>query len=746
MNQALITISGVNSDPDPSPGVGIARSLREAFPQAILTAVDYSVRSSGLHHPIFDSVLVQPVWSELDLTTYAQQIRAHLDQDLGCWISGLDVETGWLASALGDHSRLLIPNAAAQLVVKKPSLGCAPTLQMFVPEYLPALSAPTDLHALGRRSGWRLWVKGRYHEAYAAYSFPELRRQIRALEAHWPLDTIFIQQHVVGTERSFTFAAYDGQLLGAVEVEKRSVTAQGKTWAASVSLPTADVLERLSGFIHDTRWTGGGEVEFVRGMDGRDWLIDLNPRFPAYIHGITLCGHNLPALLVGAALDAEYLPATSPSSSRQFIRVVHELPVRQELSIPRMIAAPGVLPSMAKHPSYQPELVRRLSPANSEDNVVSERLPKTFPLFLARWQSRGRTPRRFRELELAEATLWGLMDALHKCGGEPRIIPALSVKTDPCRPLAKRFLEHSWWAEVISFEELEWAKAIGFEDSAIVVNGPRAQETISRLSRPVAAAFADSLEALEGLLESQQSRIVGLRVRPGTAPSRFGLDLTDMRTFKRVAQLLERCGSDQRLGVHVHFASDVLGPNQWEDLLEHCVVWTNALSEASGALFSAFDIGGGWHADDFRDHLIPALPRLQERIARAIPSIETILIEPGKAVAAESAWLVSRILEVRAGNEGIDDVVVDASIADLPMAPLYSHRIIHLRNGKCLGWLGGGRKRILGAICMETDILADGVGFPQPPAQGDELLFASAGGYNASMAWHFAAGVSRDSK
>jgi diaminopimelate decarboxylase len=47
---------------------------------------------------------------------------------------------------------------------------------------------------------------------------------------------------------------------------------------------------------------------------------------------------------------------------------------------------------------------------------------------------------------------------------------------------------------------------------------------------------------------------------------------------------------------------------------------------------------------------------------------------------------------------------------------------------------------------METDILADGVGFPQPPAQGDELLFASAGGYNASMAWHFAAGVSRDSK
>ena len=253
MTGTAVYISGVHSGPDPSPGIGIARSLRDAFPGVILRAVDYSVHSSGLHHPAFDDVLLQPAWSELDLETYSSQIRQHLEQSTSCWISGLDVETDWLAQTIGEHPRLLVPSEAAQQVVRKPVLACAPSLRMRVPEYLPATAAPTDLHGLGRRSGWHLWVKGKYHEAYCARSFAELRRQIVALESHWPLEDIFVQQHVPGLERAITFAAYRGRLLDAVEVEKRSVTSQGKTWAASVTAAPADVVERLASLVAKTR-------------------------------------------------------------------------------------------------------------------------------------------------------------------------------------------------------------------------------------------------------------------------------------------------------------------------------------------------------------------------------------------------------------------------------------------------------------------------------------------------------------
>jgi len=46
MTRIEVRVSGVHSDTDPSPGIGIARSLREAFPDAVLQAVDYSVLRS----------------------------------------------------------------------------------------------------------------------------------------------------------------------------------------------------------------------------------------------------------------------------------------------------------------------------------------------------------------------------------------------------------------------------------------------------------------------------------------------------------------------------------------------------------------------------------------------------------------------------------------------------------------------------------------------------------------------------
>ena len=743
MPRIRVCVSGVHSDPDPSPGIGIARSLREAFPDAILHAVDYSVSSSGLHHPVFDGVLLQPVWSKLDLETYSSQIRRHLDQPTGCWLSGLDVETDWLAGTIREHPRLLVPSAAAQQVVRKPLLSCAPSLQMRVPDFLPASSAPTDLHALGRRSGWHLWVKGKYHEAYSAHSFAELRRQVKALEAHWPLEDIFVQQHVSGLERSITFAAYNGRLLGAVEVEKRSVTSQGKTWAAAVTAAPADVAERLASLLAEVHWTGGGEVEFVRDSKGEDWLIDFNPRFPAYIYGVTLCGHNLPAWVVGTALGMEFALRRDPV--RQFIRVVQELPVREGLPLPRMVPTVDGFASAGKHPSFQPALGRRLRKSEQHGSPTPEQSSPVLPEFLANWQPPPRTPLRFRDFAAAEASLGRLATTLERCSAQPTVIPAFSVKTDPHPALARAFLTRGWWAEVISLRELDWAREMGFKASEIVFNGPAAVDLASTLERPVAVAFADSVEAFEALLESQPCEVVGLRLQPGAVTSRFGVDLRNAKAFTRVADCLRRHDTGLRLGLHMHFASDVCGLASWKNLVEHTLVWADALAQASGAAFSVFDLGGGWHPDDFRDQLIPILPALQARIAQAIPSVDTILLEPGKAVAADTAWLATRVLEVRSCElGGASEVVVDASISDLPMAVLYAHRVLHFRNGRCLGWLTGGSQRILGSICMETDILAEGVAFPQPPATGDELLFSSAGGYNASMAWHFASGVSRD--
>ncbi len=746
MNNATVFISGVHSDLNPSPGIGIAQSLREVFPYMSLTAVDYSVRSSGLHHSVFDTVLLQPAWTELDLPTYVLQIRRHLNKPNACWISGLDVETEWMAASIDECKHLLIPSITAQQMVRKPTIRAALPLGMQIPNFLPATAASTELHAMGRLCGWHLWVKGKYHEAYPAYSFVELYRQINSLQVHWPIEEIFIQEHISGLERCIVFAAYNGSLLDAVEVEKRSITSQGKTWAAAVVALPLEVRERLASLVADLCWTGGGEVEFIRDKTGNDWLIDFNPRFPAYIYGVTLCGHNLPALLVGTALGIEFAPRTD--TVKQFIRVVQEIPVRHELPLPKLIETADNLSSVGKHPSFQPALVRRLRKVQlkNQNLAVQDIELVTLPKFLANREPISNTPLRLRDFSVAEALLDNLAGALEKCAVHPAITPALSVKTDPNAELAQSFARRKWWAEVISMREMKWALNMGFDSSQIVFNGPAVIELAASGGHRVAVAFADSLESFQILLKVQPCDIIGLRVRAGVATSRFGVDLTDFQSFSRVVNLIRQYGVGLRLGVHMHYASDACGPVRWRDFVEQALIWANALADVSNVEFSIFDVGGGWHSEDFQKLFIPNLPDLQHRITKYIPNLNNIIIELGKAVAADTGWLVTRVIEVRSsGSNDPMEVVVDASISDLPLAHIYAHRVLHLRNDRPIGWLVSGLDRVLGSICMEADILAEGVGFLQMPIVGDKLVFSSAGGYNASMAWHFAGGFSRDS-
>jgi diaminopimelate decarboxylase len=130
--------------------------------------------------------------------------------------------------------------------------------------------------------------------------------------------------------------------------------------------------------------------------------------------------------------------------------------------------------------------------------------------------------------------------------------------------------------------------------------------------------------------------------------------------------------------------------------------------------------------------------------ARAVlPALERFVVEPGKAMAQPAMALVTTVLEVRRRADGGSEAVVDAAISELPMAPYYPHRV-YGRAGGAWQALGGGRDRLLGRICMETDILASDVALPEALAPGDRLVIGDAGAYDASMAYNFGRGVVED--
>ena len=751
-SQPTFYLSGVHSGPNPSPGLGVAQSLREAFPAARIVGVDYSVESSGLHSSVFDDVWVQRSWKEMRLPVYKAAVQEVLDGG-AFWFPGQDLEVEWLARSLDDRSRALIPGVEALQKVAKPTIEAARALAFTVPDFISVGCSDWDLHAFCREHGWRVWLKGPNYEAYTVRDWPSFRAARKAMTEMWGTDHLFLQRHVKGAEESVALCAYQGELLDCVHLTKHTQTHEGKTWAGRVSEVDPSMIEPLREVIGDLEWTGGAELEYVRAPDGSMHLIDWNPRFPAWIHAASFAGHNLPARLAEAA--GAGTPAPAEFRGRQFTRVVLEIPVRESHPLPVVKDPLDDWKVGSKHPSGMTHLARRLAEMGPpEPEAVSPNgncpAPEAAPAM--RWDldealaAELPTPRRILLPRTAQERFARVESALGTHTTRVEIGFGYSVKTNPHPSLVALAERAGMFGEVISAAELRQALAAGFPPERIILNGPAQQWPAGPAPEaPLMAAFADSPQALHGWLNEggPDARYQGLRLRPVMLDSRFGTSLRNPRRFGETLGLLRSLPPEQDLGLHFHFASDVLGPSRWREVYHGVVHWARAIQEGTGRAVRCLDVGGGWFPDDFDRALLPWLDDLVAEAAESLPELERFFVEPGKAIAQPTMALATTVLEVRRRKEGACEVVVDAAISDLPMAPFYPHRVYALSAG---GWkpVGGGKDRLLGRICMETDILASDLALPETLQPGDRLVIGDAGAYDASMAYNFGRGILAD--
>ncbi|HEX8199798.1 MAG TPA: ATP-grasp domain-containing protein [Isosphaeraceae bacterium] len=743
-------LSGVHSGPNPSPGLGVARSLRQAFPQARLVAVDYSVESTGLHSEVFDEIWVQRPWKEQSLSVYQAAIQEVLDGG-AIWIPGQDLEVQWLAGCLADRSHALLPSAEALRQVAKPTIDAARGLPLTVPEFISANRPDWDLHAFCREHGWRVWLKGPNYEAIRVRDWPTFRYARSVMSNAWGADQLFVQRHVPGREETISLCAYRGELLDCVYMRKHSQTPEGKTWAGQVSEVDPALLEPIREVISGLDWTGGAELEFIHGTDGTLYLIDWNPRFPAWIHAASFAGHNLPARLVEATGLATAIPA--PFRGDQFTRVVEEIPVRATHPLPPVKDTLEEWGVGSKHPSGMTDLARRLGETRTQGKAPGggdpERPAPEIPASLRRDLEEARvdsfaTPRRLLLPCTARERFARVEGALAaQTNTRVELGFGYSVKTNPHPSLLSLADEAGMFAEVISRAELGRALACGFPAERIILNGP-AQDWPAgpEMEGTLMAAFADSPQGFGRWLceGAPRARYLGMRLRPATIPSRFGTSVGSPKQFKEAVALLRELPAEQEIGVHFHFASDLISPARWREVFESVIHWAQAIEERVGRPIRCLDVGGGWFPDDFDRELLPNLEALIDAAGELLPGLARFFVEPGKAMAQPTMALVTSVLELRRGREGRTEAVVDAAISDLPMAPYYPHRVFRRSESGRWEALGSRGDRLLGRICMETDILANDLALPESLRVGDRLVIADAGAYDASMAYNFGRG------
>ena len=753
-----IYVSGLYSGGNPQPGLGIARSLRQGYPFAQLIGVEYTSRVSGIHWEDLDDLLIERPWDELNLDAYAHKVRALLD-DGGLWISGSDLEAMWLASVFPDgHPNLLAPPADALKRIAKPAVEGLSDLPLKIPPFVSTDCGDWDLHAFCREHDWRVWLKGPYYDAARTPSWDSLIAARNALTKVWSTERLFLQAHVSGYEESVMLAAYQGELLGCVRMRKRDITPEGKTWAGDVSKVDAAFEAQLRAIIKDLDWTGGGELEMVRDATGELWLLEMNPRFPAWVHGATIAGHNLPALLVQASSGVT--ARTCKAQATEFTRVVVEIPVRPDYPLPALAEPlPGAVGHSMKHPSGLTALAERMHRSEADLIEIAEpskgepvgalHVPESFSADIAAYDlAKLQTPQFLYLGSTAENLFKSASERAQRFSSdEVQVAIGYSIKTNPDERLIRLALDNGFLAEAISLLEVQTALEVGFRPDQVILNGPGKWWPPEMMPKErLHAVFCDSVADLDRCVDAMErgemaSKHVGIRIRTPNVVSRFGIPLDSPGTFATLVEAVGRLPSDTAFGVHFHMASSNIGVAQWWHLFESMIKWCRSIEKLTGRTIDILDLGGGWFPDDWHSDEDSKFARAIETVKVMLPNVRQILSEPGKAMAQPSMALAMRILEIQEHEEDHVEAVVDGSIAELPMYAFQPHRILRqcATSGE-LQPLGRGKTDLMGRLCMEHDIVATKVGLPDGTRAGDLLIFCDAGGYDRSMSYVFGRG------
>jgi diaminopimelate decarboxylase/aspartate kinase len=310
-----------------------------------------------------------------------------------------------------------------------------------------------------------------------------------------------------------------------------------------------------------------------------------------------------------------------------------------------------------------------------------------------------------------------------------------AMKANAHPAVLRSIAEAGFGIECVSAAELAAAPGIEAERLLFTPNfAPRAE--YAKAFEAGAQVTLDNLHPLREWPQAFREREVLLRldlgygrghhdkVVTGGAGSKFGLPLTDVDEFKRLAREHRvRIG-----GLHAHLGSGVLDVEHFRDTYAELASVANQFADCT-----RLNIGGGLG--------VPSRPEDQpldlEALGKALAEIKALYpqyalwMEPGRYLVAEAGVLIASVTQTKR-KDGQLYVGIDTGMNSLIRPALYDawHEIVNLSR---LGEPADALCRIVGPICESSDVLGSNRRLPTP-REGDVLLIAEAGAYGAVMA------------
>jgi carbamoyl-phosphate synthase large subunit len=102
-------------------------------------------------------------------------------------------------------------------------------------------------------------------------------------------------------------------------MRKLFITDKGKAWAG-ISLDDQKLVDIAKRVISSSKWRGGMELEFIKTAEEEYYLLEINPRFPAWVYLANGCGQNHPEALIRMALGETVEPFEKYDVGKMFVR------------------------------------------------------------------------------------------------------------------------------------------------------------------------------------------------------------------------------------------------------------------------------------------------------------------------------------------------------------------------------------------------------------------------------------------
>ncbi len=182
-----------------------------------------------------------------------------------------------------------------------------------------------DLYSIPSNISYPAVIKGIFYDAYIVNNFDEAITAFNKIRFKWGLP-IIVQEFIRGEEYNVcALGDGSGEMIGAVPMKKMYITDKGKGWAG-ITIDDPVLMNISQKLIGSLKWRSGAELEFVKEHESNQYyLLEINPRFPAWCYLSVAAGQNLPYSLLELALGQKVKALDEYEVGKIFIRYSWDL-------------------------------------------------------------------------------------------------------------------------------------------------------------------------------------------------------------------------------------------------------------------------------------------------------------------------------------------------------------------------------------------------------------------------------------